>query len=114
MKKCVKFVLTICTVCCVAFSVVPASAETITGVVTMSNEIITDQGMIYAIEQDEKGAELSEFEGETVNVRGSVRDDEGTKIIKVNDFSVIAEPGEIYKEEEILPEEEPSTDGENQ
>ena len=109
MKNCVKTLLAICIVFCIAFTVVPASAETIAGQVTMFNEIVTDEGMFYAIEQDEKGVELSELQGETVKVSGSVRDDEGDKIIKVNDFSVMAEADETSGEDE-----ETSTNGDNQ
>lgn len=99
MKKCVKILLTICTVFCFTFTAIPAIAETIVGVVTMNNEIVTDDRTFYIVEDDEKGSELFEFIGEMVKANGSVRDDEGIKIIKLSDFSVIAEENETSGDE---------------
>ncbi len=99
MKKRITSFVTLCTLFGLLFIASVAIGETITGFLTINNELITDDGLIYQIEQNEQGDKLLEAIGETVEVSGLVKNNEGVMTIKVSDFSVVVGEEESSKEE---------------
>lgn len=94
MKKEMKIITVLSVVLCMMFAAVSALADapaTITGEVTESNEIVTDDGTAYTIASTEKGDELAAMVGEKVKVTGTVQEAEGENIITVENFSVVQE-----------------------
>jgi hypothetical protein len=94
MKKGMKIVSVLAVCLCIMFAAVSALAGTptnITGEVTETNEIITDDGTAYTIAPTEKGDELAAMVGEKVKVTGTVQEAEGEKTITVTNFSVVQE-----------------------
>lgn len=94
MKKGMKIVTVLSIFLCIMLAAVSALADasaTITGEVTETNEIVTDDGTAYTIASTEKGDELAAMVGETVKVTGTVAEAEGEKIITVQSFSVVQE-----------------------
>jgi hypothetical protein len=67
------------------------SAEPITlqGQVTEDSQFMTDDGDVYEIADTEEGAEVMEMVGEKIEVRGTLSEDEGTREITVESFSVV-------------------------
>lgn len=94
MKKGIKIVTVLSVVLCMMFAAASALADapaTITGEVTETNEIVTDDGTAYTIAPTEKGDELAAMVGEIVKVTGTIQEAEGEKTITVTSFSVIQE-----------------------
>ncbi|MGD9009883.1 MAG: hypothetical protein PVG41_18295 [Desulfobacteraceae bacterium] len=94
MKKGMKIVSVSAVFLCMMFAAVSVLADapaTITGEVTETNEIVTDEGTAYTIASTEKGDELAAMVGEKVKVTGTVQEAEGEKTITVTNFSVIQE-----------------------
>jgi hypothetical protein len=94
MKKGMKIVSVSAVFLCMMFAAVSVLADapaTITGEVTETNEIVTDEGAAYTIASTEKGDELAAMVGEKVKVTGTVQEAEGEKTITVTNFSVIQE-----------------------
>ncbi len=92
MKKGIKIITVLSIVLCMMLAAVSALADapaTITGEVTESNEIISDDGTAYTIASTEKGDELAAMVGETVTVTGTVQEADGEKTITVTNFSVV-------------------------
>lgn len=92
MKKGIKIITVLSIVLCMMLAAVSALANapaTITGEVTESNEIISDDGTAYTIAATEKGDELAAMVGETVTVTGTVEEADGEKTITVTNFSVV-------------------------
>lgn len=92
MKKGIKIVTVLSIVLFMMLAAVSAFADapaTITGEVTESNEIISDDGTAYTIAATEKGDELAAMVGETVTVTGTVQEADGEKTITVTNFSVV-------------------------
>ena len=87
--------------------------KTVTGVVTESYQIITDDDVVYDIAENETGDELVENAGSKVRATGKVEYDEDmdTRTIIVDSFTVIekADP-EDQPEEEPEMEFEPDSD----
>jgi hypothetical protein len=74
----------------VLFVALPVMANiTVTGEVGSANEIMSDDGAVYIIDETEKGDELASMVGETVEVTGTVEESDGVKIITVDSFIVI-------------------------
>ena len=94
MKRGMKIVSVLGVFLCIMITAVSALADapaTITGEVTETNEIVTDDGTAYTIASTEKGDELAAMVGEKVKVTGTVQEAEGEKIITVSNFSVVQE-----------------------
>jgi hypothetical protein len=92
MKNRMKVIAVLSVMVCLMLSAVPAlagSSATVTGEVTETNEIISEDGSAYTIAATEKGDELAAMVGETVKVTGTVQEVEGEKIITVTSFSVV-------------------------
>lgn len=89
MKNVVKTLAVAALALSVLFVALPAMAgTTITGEVGYAYEIITDDGTVYSIVENEKGDELAAMVGETVQVTGTVQDEDGEKTITVESFIV--------------------------
>ena len=99
MRNRVKCLIHIIVIFYILLAALPVTAVTITGVVTVNNEIITDEETVYVIEGNAKGAELSEYIGELVNVNGAIKDVDDVKIIKISNFSMLIEPDEPFIQE---------------
>jgi hypothetical protein len=94
MKKGMRIVTVLSVFLCIMFAAVSVMADasaTITGEVTETNEIVTDDGTAYTIASSEKGDELAAMVGEKVRVTGTVQEAEGENIISVTSFSVVQE-----------------------
>jgi hypothetical protein len=94
MKKGMRIVTVLSVFLCIMFAAVSVMADasaTITGEVTETNEIVTDDGTTYTITSSEKGDELAAMVGEKVRVTGTVQEAEGENIISVTSFSVVQE-----------------------
>lgn len=94
MKKGIKIVTVLSLFLCIMLAAVSALADgsaTITGEVTETNEIVTDDGTAYTIASTEKGDELAAMVGQIVKVTGTVAEAEGEKVITVSNFSVVQE-----------------------
>jgi hypothetical protein len=90
MKNVVKTLAVAALALFVLFAALPAMAgTTITGEVGYANELISEDGTVYSIADTEKGDELSAMVGETVQVTGTVEEDDGEKIILVDSFTVV-------------------------
>lgn len=66
-----------------------AGDVTITGQVNDDYQIVTDKGDVYDVAETEKGDELSANVGKTVEVQGTLMEEEGSKIITVVNFKVL-------------------------
>ena len=71
------------------FSGVAISDEmTIKGTINESQQLMGDDGKVYDINEDGKGAELVEKIGEKVEVTGTVTENDGAFSIQVISFTV--------------------------
>lgn len=61
----------------------------ITGQVNDDYQIVTEQGDVYDVADTEKGEELSANVGKTVEVQGTLMEEEGSKMITVSNFKVL-------------------------
>lgn len=68
---------------------IAAEPVTLQGQVTEDNQLMTDDGEVYDIADTEQGAQVMEMVGEKMEVRGTLSEDEGTKEITVESFSVM-------------------------
>ena len=69
-----------------------AGAEvSISGVISEDGQLVDDDGMAYDIAESEEGDQIMEMVGSKVTVKGTVMEAEGTKIITVTTFKIIAE-----------------------
>lgn len=92
MKTRNKHLIVLCVLLAAMFAVAPVLAggsATLTGEVSESNEIITDDGTVYTIAATEKGDELAAMVGETVTATGTIQEAEGEKVITVTAFTVM-------------------------
>ncbi|MCG2774690.1 MAG: porin [Desulfobacterales bacterium] len=70
---------------------ISADSVTILGIVNASYQIVTDNDQVYEIAESEKGDELIELVDKKVKVKGTVEEDDGTKVITVTSYEVIEE-----------------------
>lgn len=95
---------TICLVVCALFMVVmisgvALSAEKkaaeqeimITGTIDDANQLVDKEGQIFSIADTKEGNELVTHVGKKVQVKGTVLESEGQKLIKVSAYEVIKE-----------------------
>jgi hypothetical protein len=68
---------------------IAAEPVTLQGEVTEDNQLMTDDGEVYDIADTEKGAQVMEMVGEKIEVRGTLSEDEDSKEITVESFSVV-------------------------
>ena len=68
-----------------------ASEITIKGEVTEAFQIITTDGDVYDVDDNEKGDALMSHVGEKVEVKGTLMEEGGSKSITVIDFKVLDE-----------------------
>jgi hypothetical protein len=64
---------------------------TIVGTVNDYYQIVTDEGTVYDIVENEKGDELAELVDKKVRVVGTLEEDEDSKLITVESYKVIDE-----------------------
>jgi hypothetical protein len=68
---------------------IAAEPVTLQGEVTEDNQLMTNDGEVYDIADTEKGAQVMEMVGEKIEVRGTLSEDEDSKEITVESFSVV-------------------------
>jgi len=71
-----------------ATAVVAADEVTITGTVTEEG-IMTDEGELYGLADNDQGQELMELADKKVEVKGTVEESEGKKVITVTSYEVL-------------------------
>ena len=94
----------ICLVVCALFMVVMMSGVAlaaekkaaeqeviIAGTINDANQLVDKEGQIFDVADDEQGKELLTHVGEKVQVKGTVLESEGKKLIKVSAYEVIKE-----------------------
>ena len=52
---------------------------------------MTDNDQVYEIGENKKGDELFELVGKKVKVTGTIKEEDGTKVITVNSYKAIEE-----------------------
>ncbi|MBW1895331.1 MAG: hypothetical protein JRI91_16810 [Deltaproteobacteria bacterium] len=95
---------TICLVVCALFMVVMMSGVAlaaekkaaeqeviIAGTINDANQLVDKEGQIFDVAYDKQGKELLTHAGEKVQVKGTVVESEGQKLIKVSAYEVIKE-----------------------
>ena len=70
---------------------VAESEVSISGVVNEDGQLVDDAGMTYDIAENDEGNEVMDMVGLKVNVKGTVMEAEGTKIITISSFFKIIE-----------------------
>ena len=68
-----------------------AGEGTITGTVTEDAQIITIDGEIYAVSENETSEDLMEHIGKTIEATGTLTEEDGENTIIVNQFKVLEE-----------------------
>ena len=71
---------------------------TIMGTVTESEQILTEEGQVYDIVDNQKGDELSVYTGKRIQVKGRVIGEGDAQQIMVFEFSIIKKPVPKQKE----------------
>ena len=71
--------------------VISAKSVTIMGTINADGQIVTDNDQEYEIGENKKGQELFELVGKKVKVTGTIKEEEGTKVITVTSYKVIEE-----------------------
>ena len=66
-----------------------AEDMTITGEINDASQIVTAGGDVYDVVDDEKGADLAANIGKTVEVKGTLAEQDGVKSITVIEFKVL-------------------------
>jgi hypothetical protein len=66
-----------------------AEDMTITGELNDASQIVTASGDVYDVVDDEKGADLAANIGKTVEVKGTLAEQDGVKSITVIEFKVL-------------------------
>lgn len=77
----------------VFLSIKPVSADemiAITGTVNSEFQIVTDEGRVYSIGDNQKGMELDRFSGSRVEVFGTFLTEDDELVIMVIDFNIIS------------------------
>ena len=90
MKK--KSLIILMTVLTLVFTVnigIAAEPVTLKGQVTEDNQLMTEDGEFIDIASTEKGEQVMDMVGETVEVRGTLIDSEEVKEIEVESFTVL-------------------------
>jgi hypothetical protein len=99
---------TICLVVCALFMVVMVSGVAlsaekkaveqgieqgtmITGTINDTNQLVDKDGQAFGVADNEQGNELLTHVGEKVEVKGTVMESEGKKLIDVSSYKVIKE-----------------------
>lgn len=70
-----------------------ATAENalITGTITQDNQIIDKDGQTYGLADTDKANELSAFVGTKVQIKGTVLEKEGKKMITISEYELLKE-----------------------
>ena len=63
----------------------------ISGVINEDGQLVDDGGMAYDIAENEEGDQLLEMIGQKVAVKGTVMEEDGTKVITVTEFKLLKE-----------------------
>ena len=61
----------------------------ITGTINDTNQLVDKDGQAFGVADNEQGKELLTLVGETVEVKGTVMESEGKKLIDVSSYKVI-------------------------
>jgi len=72
-----------------SYEVIGKKTVTIMGTINAGYRIVTDDGQVYEVEDNEKGGELIELVGKKVKVMAVVGEYEGMKIIFITSYEVI-------------------------
>jgi hypothetical protein len=66
-----------------------AQETMITGTINDTNQLVDKDGQAFGVADNEQGKELLTLVGETVEVKGTVMESEGKKLIDVSSYKVI-------------------------
>jgi len=66
-------------------------STTITGTINDNYQIVTDDGNVYDVEDNEKGAEVVDLVGKKITVTGMVNETDEMKVISITSYEVIEE-----------------------
>lgn len=67
------------------------SQISISGVINEDGQLVDGNDIAYDLAENEQGEEIMEMVGQKVAVKGTVMDDEGTKVITVTEFKLLEE-----------------------
>ena len=70
---------------------ISGTAKTITGKVNDNYQIVTDDGLIYEVEGNEKGDEVIALVGKQVKATGMIDENEEIKTITITTYELISE-----------------------
>jgi hypothetical protein len=75
------------------FAAIASSGGEVTVVGTINDEyqIVDDGGVVYEVADNEMGEEVLSHVGKKVQVKGTVMEDEGLKLITITSYTVIGE-----------------------
>lgn len=68
-----------------------SSEITITGTINEDLQFVTEEGIVYEIDDNEKGNEAVEHVGKKMNLVGTITEDDGIKTITVLFFNLLEE-----------------------
>jgi uncharacterized protein (DUF2249 family) len=74
-----------------SYEVVGRKNVTIVGTVNDSYQIVTDEGDIYTVDENEKGDEVISLVGKRVKAAGTVDETEDRTVISISSYEVIGE-----------------------
>lgn len=74
-----------------SYEVVGRKSVTIVGTVNDSYQIVTDEGGIYTVDENEKGDEVISLVGKRVKATGTVDETEDRRVISISSYEVIGE-----------------------
>jgi hypothetical protein len=67
------------------------SQISISGVINEDGQLVDGNDIAYDLAENEQGEQIMEMVGQKVAVKGTVMDDEGTKVITVTEFKLLEE-----------------------
>ncbi len=69
----------------------PGQEIMISGTINYSKQLVDNEGQIFSIAGTQKGNNLAAHAGEKVEVKGTVLESEGEKLIEVSSYEIIKE-----------------------
>ena len=81
-------------ICMFSFALIcsnPVFADqiTITGTINDTYQIVAEDGMVYEVEDTDMGNDMLNHVGKTVEVTGTVVEEDGVKAIKVESYKIL-------------------------
>jgi hypothetical protein len=88
-KKMIKLFIMVLTAVLVLSAQVFAAEITIIGIINDINQIVTEEGEIYEVADNDLAGELTRYVGQTVMVTGTLIEDGDVKTILVKEYEII-------------------------